>query len=306
MKLIYKKIRFALTLCEQTDIPMPVPFLFRSVIGKQLRQLCCIAHDATCPACIFNTTCLYGSIFESIIPKDNTTLAGRDRISHPVIIETEPFIKKDSDPIALNLIFLGDAIQHIPYFFQAIKQGGEDGILRARIPYTIQTVFDGERLMNSDSEILDTHFSPDVWEYHAGDTEIAARKTLLITLNSPLRFRVNGRYTDCFSAADFAYCLHRRTQILCAQYGDASDAGDYQYTGAWDITEKNLLWRDLTHYSARQKYAMKLGGVSGSFTVSGAFTSYELALLRFAELFHAGKNTNFGLGKISVWELIKW
>lgn len=116
MKLIYKKICFTLALCEQTDIPMPVPFLFRSVIGKQLRQLCCIAHDATCPACIFNATCLYGSIFESVIPKDNTTLAGRDRISHPVIIETEPFIKKDSDPIVLNLIFLGDAIQHIPYF----------------------------------------------------------------------------------------------------------------------------------------------------------------------------------------------
>ncbi|MDR1398862.1 MAG: CRISPR system precrRNA processing endoribonuclease RAMP protein Cas6 [Treponema sp.] len=302
MKLIYKKIRFTLILGAQTDIPMPIPFLFRSIIGKQLRRLCCIAHDATCPACIFNATCLYGTVFESVIPKDNTTLAGHDRISHPVIIETEPFIKKNPDPIALNLILLGDTIQHIPYFFQAIKQGGEAGILKARIPYTIQEVFDGERLMNGDSEILDTRLSPDVWEYHAGDAETVVRKTLLITLNSPLRFRVNGHYTDCFSAADFAHCLYRRTQTLCAQYGDASDAGDYRYTGAWDITEKNLLWRDLMHYSARQNYTMKLGGVSGSFSLSGAFTGYELALLRFAELFHAGKNTNFGLGKIGVWE----
>jgi CRISPR/Cas system endoribonuclease Cas6 (RAMP superfamily) len=49
---------------------------------------------------------------------------------------------------------------------------------------------------------------------------------------------------------------------------------------------------------------MKLGGVSGNFTLSGAFTGYERALLRFAELFHAGKNTNFGLGKIGVWEKV--
>jgi hypothetical protein len=307
MKLLYKKIRFIIALREKADIPMPVPFLFRSVIGKELRRLCCIVRDVTCPACIFNATCLYGSIFESIIPKNNAALAGRDRISHPVIIETEAFINKSFDAIALNLIFLGDAIQHIPYFFQALKQGGEAGILKARIPYTIQAVYDGERLLNGDGETLVTRLSPDVWEYHANDDETAAaHKTLLVTLNSPLRFRVNGRYTDCFSAADFAYCLHRRTQTLCAQYGDASgaasDAGNYRHTGAWDITEKSLLWRDLTHYSARQNYAMKLGGVSGSFALSGVFTSYELALLRFAELFHAGKNTNFGLGKIGVWE----
>jgi CRISPR/Cas system endoribonuclease Cas6 (RAMP superfamily) len=47
---------------------------------------------------------------------------------------------------------------------------------------------------------------------------------------------------------------------------------------------------------------MRLGGVTGSLVLSGVFSAYEYALLGFAELFHAGKNTNFGLGKMTVRE----
>jgi len=45
-----------------------------------------------------------------------------------------------------------------------------------------------------------------------------------------------------------------------------------------------------------------MSGLIGDFTLSGDFSSYERALLRFAELFHGGKNTNFGLGKMKVQE----
>jgi hypothetical protein len=298
MKILYKKISFTLTFHEKIDFvrEMPVPFLFRSIIGKELRRLCCVVHNVLCSTCVFNAACLYGAVFESIVPKDNAALIGRDRVSHPIIIETDPFIDDNLDAISLSLIFLGDTIQHLPYFFQALKKAGEAGILRARVPYIIKSVFDGSRSILVNDETL-TPLPPDVWEYHAEDAEIEARKILLITLNSPLRFKVNGHYTDSFSAADFAYSLHRRAQILCAQYGSAADAVDYRHSGAWAISEKNCAWRDLTHYSARQQKAMKLGGVSGNFTLSGTFSGYEQALLRFAELFHAGKKYQLRAGK---------
>ena len=38
----------------------------------------------------------------------------------------------------------------------------------------------------------------------------------------------------------------------------------------------------------------------GKAVVKGAFSSWELALLEAAGLFHIGKNTSFGLGKIEV------
>ena len=70
----------------------------------------------------------------------------------------------------------------------------------------------------------------------------------------------------------------------------------------FEITEKNLRWSDKTHYSARQKSAMELGGICGNFKVKGKFSDFDIALLDFAKKFSAGKNPNFGLGRIDYWE----
>lgn len=70
----------------------------------------------------------------------------------------------------------------------------------------------------------------------------------------------------------------------------------------FEITQKNLRWLNLRHYSARQKIAMELGGVVGNFKMQGLFTEEVRALLKLAEIAGAGKNTNFGLGQVEVWE----
>ena len=41
-----------------------------------------------------------------------------------------------------------------------------------------------------------------------------------------------------------------------------------------------------------------MGGATGSFTLTGNITAYEQFLLSFADIFGAGKNTNFGLGDV--------
>jgi hypothetical protein len=208
--------------------------------------------------------------------------------------------------ITLCLIFIGESIRDLPYFYTALKKGGEAGILKQRIPYVISDVRSGDKSLLVNNEIINTGFEPDTWEYDINSTG-TARGDILIQLQSPLRFKAGGRYASRFSAGDFALCLHRRAQTLCSQYGSNDytvDAGAYKFLEQWAIAENNLAWKDLFHYSARQKKAMRLGGVTGSFALSGEFSAYERALLDFAELFHAGKNTNFGLGQISVWE--KW
>ncbi len=57
---------------------------------------------------------------------------------------------------------------------------------------------------------------------------------------------------------------------------------------------------DLNYYSGRQKKVLKMGGVVGNFQLTGVFQPLEQSLLRFGELFHAGKNTAFGLGKYHI------
>jgi hypothetical protein len=267
---------------------------------------------------MFSQSCAYGFAFESIIPKDNQVLKGRDRISHPVIIETEQFDGVTTDSLVFSLIFLGAALTYLPYFYTALKNGGKSGLLKERYRFIITDVRDGNRSLLLHEDALDVRFETGLWEYkpeysESGDPpEIGGlRKNLMLRFMSPLRFKTSGRYTGVFGAADFALCLHRRAQTLCSQYGfndfpasgteDGGTSG-YRFSRGWDITENSLVWRDYTHYSTRQRQPMRLGGLTGYLRLSGVFTPYEYALLRFAEIFHAGKNTNFGLGKIDMWE----
>jgi hypothetical protein len=251
---------------------------------------------------MFSSTCVYGSVFESVAPKDNTILAGRNHTAHPFILETETFTGGMVSSLVLVIIFTGPSLAFAPYFFRALKNGGKQGILRERVPYTIAGATanspEGHRkpLLVND-EMFDIQREPDVWETSPGDK--AFQGTILVRLVSPLRFKVRGRYTDAFSAPDFALCLERRMRTLCSRYGSIAGPVSH-FFGGWDISRKDLLWKDWEYYSTRQKKALRLGGVSGSMVLSGSFTASEYALLRFAEIFHAGKNTNFGLGKLAL------
>jgi hypothetical protein len=301
MTLSFKKIEFTLSFTGRVKFPMPPAFVLRSVIGSQLRRLCCVSGGSVCSGCPFSQSCAYGFAFESIVPKDNQVLTGRDRISHPVLMETEQFDTVNADTLSFHLIFLGAALNYLPYFYYALKNCGKSGILKERFPFTVTGVRDGGRSLLINEEAIDTGLKPDLWKYDPENSG-AVRRRLMLQIRSPLRFKAGGRYTGSFSAGDFALCLHRRAQTLCSQYGANDSPEDYRFTGGWGITERDLVWRDYTHYSARQRKAMRMGGLSGIMELAGEFSPYEYALLRFAEIFHAGKNTNFGLGKIEVWE----
>jgi len=307
MYLSYKKIKFLITLSKKVMFPVPVPFVFRSVTGFQLRRICCIARNNACADCMFNATCIYGLTFESIVPKNNDVMSGRDRISHPIIIGTDDFTAGERDSLVLEIIFLGPTIPYLPYYYYALKKGGEAGILRERIGYRISDVVefpdtDKERSLVIDERQINTRIEPDVWEC---DTDVLTKNTgnYKITLVSPLRFKAaGGFYAKRIYADEFAECLQRRALVLCRQYGRDDFTGEYRYSGNWKLSEQNVRWRDFPHYSARQRKDMRIGGMTGDFVLSGEFSPYERGFLRFAELFHGGKSTNFGLGKIKIRE----
>jgi hypothetical protein len=114
---------------------------------------------------MFIPSCAYGFAFESIVPKNNQVLSGRDRISHPVIMETEPFHEVTADALTFSLIFLGKAITYLPYFYYALQNSGKSGIVKERVRFTIQEVRDGSRSLLINENTLDTGFEPDLWEY---------------------------------------------------------------------------------------------------------------------------------------------
>ena len=320
MYLSYKKIGFGITLAKKVWFSIPVPFLFRSIIGYQLRRMCCIARNSVCAECMFNASCIYGQTYESIVPKNNIALMGRDRISHPIIIDADNFAGKTLDSLLLSIIFLGTTIPYFPYFYYALIKGGEAGITRDRVPFKVSDIVEfkasgKKRSLMINEQKLETKIEPDRWEYNPepaaltgmerdshAEMETGSKKRYKITLQSPLRFKAQGLYVSRLVDAELARCFHRRTQVLCSQYGHNDHSGEYTFSGGWTVVEQNLKWLNFTHYSARQKKAMQLGGLLGDFALSGNFSPYECSILQFAEKFHGGKNTNFGLGKLKVSE----
>ena len=301
MYLEYSCFDFTLLFNEEVFFSVPPAFVFRSVLGYQLKKLCCIATKTQCQDCHFRVNCAYASLFETILEKDNEVLAGRTRASHPYTIQVFHDAKKSYKEISFRIILLGKYIKFFPYVYFALQKAGEDGILKQRHVFTIKSIEnDGKSILIKDDKI-ETNLPTFQWKFEDKNKE-TYEGDVLVQLLTPLRFKVAGKYTDNFEVKDFFDTIERRMLTLCSLYGKVEDFEIKGDVSSINMSNQNIKWEDQSHYSARQKKAMKLGGCIGDFTLSGSFSGRELALLEFAELFQAGKNTNFGLGKIDCWK----
>ena len=59
-------------------------------------------------------------------------------------------------------------------------------------------------------------------------------------------------------------------------------------------------WEDRVRYSNRRQHKMNLGGLLGRQEFAGSISPNHLDLLGFASIFHLGKTSTFGHGKIEV------
>ena len=304
MQVQYLPVSFFLKFEQSVFADTNPIFILRSMMGKNLRSMCCISKKSTCPECLYNKTCAYSYLFETILPQDNSTLPGRNRGSHPFSFsEKQNFNhKKQIETFDFTLTLFGKAIDYLPYIYASFVRAGKDGIFKSRTKFEItkvccngKDILIGENKLNTDFECCEWKGSENVFEQHT-------EKEILVELHSPLRFKVNGKYTKDFSAVDFMKCLYRRAKTLCQLYGEFdSDFDEYISDKSITIEEKSLVWRDSMHYSARQKTAMELGGSMGSFKMKGVFSNFEISLLELAKIAGAGKNTNFGLGQLDYW-----
>lgn len=278
-------------------------FVLRGVMGKNLRSMCCISRKSACPECVYNRTCAYPYIFETILAADNSVLPGRNRGCHPYSLSAKRTERKNPlTEYSFAITLFGKSIEYLPYIYAAFVRAGNDGIFKSRAQFRIKNVAVGGKNILLDENHLDMEIEPAKWTCeNAGKSE---NHELLVELDSPLRFKFGGRYGTDFSAQDFMNCLCRRAKTLCSLYGEISEtekADKYIPSDSLKIEERKIRWIDCKHYSARQKNAMELGGSVGTFKMAGIVSDFELSLLELNKIANAGKNTNFGLGRMDYW-----
>ena len=318
MNISFAKFDFSIKFLEPATVNNYPVFVLRSVLGMQLRKMCCVVSRrrvettednmagngfVKCADCMYSATCAYSKIFETIIPKENMILAGTERASHPFAFTQNSkytFKQKTIDSFDFSITLFGEAIKYLPYIYAAFVRAGRAGVFKERAPFVITDVKCNGSSILIDEENIQTDIPGRTIAFeHDAKTKAGE---VLVELNSPLRFKTNGRYTTDFTAAEFFRALHRRAKTLCTLYGDGNVENYDSNCCKVRIEERKLRWHDYSHYSARQKNAMELGGAVGSFKLSGEFSSMELFLLEVAQNCNAGKNTNFGLGQIKVWK----
>ncbi len=306
--LAYLPVHFFLCFEETVYADVSPVFVLRSVLGSQLRSMCCMARTNKCPSCLYNKTCAYAIIFETILGQENSVQPGRDRASHPFAFTQNARITGETmREYDFTITLFGKAIDYLPYIYAAFVRAGKAGLFKSRMPFRVSDVQAAGRSLLLDEGRLKTDAEPFLWKYQEDGGEGAASKpgSVLVELLSPLRFKVQGSYTTDFDAASFMSCLFRRMKTLCLLYGNCPSDIAYSCDGKRiAVRQRDVRWQDVKHYSVRQKRAMELGGAVGKLRLEGEFSPLDLALLEFNHICNAGKNTNFGLGQMDFWT--KW
>lgn len=305
MKLYFLPVDFQFKFISPVMADNDILFVMRSVFGAQLKKMCCVSRQSNCFSCMYNKTCAFAYLFESVVKKDNCVLPGRKTISHPysiskskVVTDSKGFIKS----FEFNVVLFGKAIEYLPYFYAAFVRAGKEGVFKRRTPFEVTDVKVRSQSILLDKNQLRSDYKSFCFDF-LQKSPISAQE-LLIEAKTPLRFKVRGVYTQHIIAQDFWNCLYRRAKTLALAYGVDNHSNDFPHPmeTKTTIVDNRLQWKDITHYSSRQKQAIELGGFMGTLKIAGSLNNLEGNLLEFAKIANIGKSTNFGLGQIDCWE----
>ncbi|MFQ5561692.1 MAG: hypothetical protein ACE5FU_14075, partial [Nitrospinota bacterium] len=240
----FNKYSFLFDLEREIQFATFPSFIFRALLGKELRDIVCIFKYKECSMCDLGRQCAYSYIFETHVEKDNNALKGRNRASHPFVISGITLNKKR---VKLDLLLLGKGIDFFPYLFFALKKGGDKGLFRERIRYTVADVtLHGKSIINEDSTLnLDQEKSE--WKLNS-NTEKREAKRINIFFKTPFRLKKGGKYLSVFSYDDLLTSLSRRTDILTSFYGTPG-ANIEVFKAAPKNERPSLRWVDLKRYS---------------------------------------------------------
>ncbi len=296
----YKIVKFDIEFENPLLFKVYPSFIFRSVLGKELKRMACIFKGSVCSECSLKYTCVYSYMFESPVNKDNPIIYGRNFVSHPFLLWSENVLGRKVKRIVLEVLLIGKGIEYLPYIYFAFLKAGEIGIFKERNKYRINDVLTSEGSIMQSKEKIKMNFERDEW--FLDDASNINASSVSVYLLSPYRVKYGGKYGTDFSAIDFFNSVKRRMVILGKFYGNLKEEEIIYaaFGGKYKIFEKNMYWYDLNYYSARQGQRLKLGGVLGNFAIEGRLGPMEISLLKGAEIFHIGKNPSFGLGKIKV------
>ncbi|KPA14376.1 hypothetical protein MHK_005397 [Candidatus Magnetomorum sp. HK-1] len=314
--MLFGKYRFSSCFQNQALLPPYKGSTFRGVFGHALKNIVCTFTNRTCDQCLLVQQCVYVKIFEPRrlkIPA-MATMKQMTSVPSPFVIEppmTQQTHYQKNDSFDFDLLLFGKINENFPYFIYAFDQMGTIGVgkyidgqrgqfILNEVSCQDQIIYASKKERLHDIEHIEIlNLEPDL--------DLCHHTFLLkLTLETPLRFKIDRRLSTTLTFEQLVRAMLRRVSFLLTCYGSGNPNLDYkriiQKALSIKTIDNQLQWKNWSRYSARQDRKMDMGGLIGSITYEGELSEF-IPFIKFCSTVHLGKQTAFGLGKMS-WEVI--
>ncbi len=303
------RLRVTLLARRSAELPPHQGSLLCGAFGHALRRsVCAMGQGQECGTCSLKAGCVYTQIFEPLVDGEPVPFVGGLPASpRPFVFEPRGSTRsfRPGDPLELDLVLFGDAVQHQAFVVMALERMARAGLGSRRVPFVLQRV-----AAQSADGGWQVGFERGVRRWCGTVPAVEPRwqpldgRRARLRLLTPARMKVDGRLAHRFSFRTMAFKMLRRTAELAHFYVPGQrPSWDFEEllerAEAVRIDRAQLRWQDWQRYSNRQGRKMKLGGVVGEIELSGELAPFA-PLLRTAEVIHVGKGTTFGLGRLQV------
>lgn len=306
------KYRFVCRFESETTLPAFKGSTLRGSLGHALKRICCALRQQQCGSCLLSETCAYAFLFEvkpNRRPENEFRPATAAHRPHPYVLvppDDNKRVYNAGDPFSFEIILFGPADQYLPHIVFAVQEMGKAGLGKASRQgdgrFRLDTVHHADEIIY-DGVSLKTDIPPTVFSIKTSPP-LGAVEKIVLKCETPLRLKYDNNLSEELPFHLIIRAALRRVATLENAYGDGEPTLDYKGLAkrACDvcIASSSCHWVDIERYSNRQKTAMMMGGVQGSITFAGENLNEFLPLLRYCEFTHIGKQTSFGLGRISI------
>jgi hypothetical protein len=296
------------------DLPPYAATRLRGTLGDALRQRECLTGAPTCPGCPVAAECVFGRLWEGMLPPDAQRPERFAQPPSPYLVtapfRAQPWRLRATDSFSWELTLLGgEALDVWPAWVLAARQASIRGLgrhvgldaahLERVCPMDDDLEPDTDHpLFLADRGILADH-PPRVVDLAA--LPVPQGPDLRVVFTTPLVLRSGGRILHHFDPAALTDRMRERVMRLYDVWSPHTvrlRRDDFtEDAAAVRVTRSHLQPLRFTRRSIRQPDDIPVEGITGAVEVTGVSPRLA-ALWSLARWTHCGKNTNFGFGEV--------
>ena len=287
----HRRLRFTLAAEAPASLPPYLGSLLRGAFGHALRRVGCEAGSGSCSGSDpEHRACPYPRLFEPFAGRRRPFLAGEPVAPRPYLFEprSRGGELRTGDRLEFDLLLIGSARDLQDPAVEAVREMARTGLGADRRAF---------RLI--ETSVAEAAPGP---EAPPGDAEL---RRLTLRWLTPVRLISGGRRLHRLPVEELVDRAVQRLAALAHLFDDGPEPreGDREpwraAARAVQVERSELRWLDLHRYSNRQRRRHALGGLVGEMRLRGDLAPLR-KLLQGIEIFHVGKGTTFGLGRLEV------